>query len=153
MISLKKHKPSDYSRTVNWLRDPLIKSSYGLTREINVYKHVSFLKKSPNASIWGIYYHGLHAGNLTTIVRTKSLHEVQIFLGKRSLWGKRLASKAILLLLAKTSKNVRLYVRCDVSIINFYQRLGFRVSEQLLCAHLHTTADNVILLASGKRNG
>ena len=153
MITLKKHKPSDYSRTVNWLLDPLIKSSYGLTREINIYRHVSFLKKSPNVSIWGIYYHGLHIGNLTTIARTKSLHEVQIFLGKRSLWGKRLASKAILLFLAKTSKNACLYVRCDASKINFYQRLGFKISEQFLCAHLHKTAENVILLAWGKRNG
>jgi hypothetical protein len=153
MISLRKHKPTEYSRTVNWLLDPLIKSSFGLKREINVYKHVHFIKKNPNVIIWGIYYNGLHVGNITTINRTKCLHEVQIFLGKRSLWGKRLASKAILLLLTITSKNSRLYVRCDASKINFYKRLGFKFSEQLLGAHSHDSSNVIILQAWGRRNG
>ena len=153
MISLRNHKPNDYSRTVNWLLDPLIKRSYGLKREINVYKHVYFMKKNPRVFIRGIYYNGLHVGNITTVTRTKCLHEMQIFLGKRNLWGKRLASKAILLLLKTTSKNTRVYVRCDASKVNFYKRLGFRVSEQLLQAHLHDTSNDVILQAWGRRYG
>ena len=152
MISLKQHKKCDYPRTVKWLLDPEVRNSYGLQREINICSHVNFLKKNPNLSILGIYYRDLHVGNITIITRTKYLVELQIFLGNKRLWGKKLASKSIQVLLENTSKKIRLYVRCGEKKIIFYKRLGFIERKQLLCAHLHNNPDTVILQTYGRRN-
>jgi len=153
MISINLHNFRDYQKTVNWFKSEALKEAYGISFQINAIKHQKWLKRQKLVKVFSIFYNRRYVGNITLIVRSKRLIELQIFIGDEKLHKKGIGKLAIRSILLSTPKTVTIYVRCKANLRRFYQRSGFVESASFLKLHRRSSDDYLYLFNKGRRNG
>lgn len=89
--------PEHDRQTVQWLNDPEMRATFGLSRTITIESHRLWLDNSRNVIIWAIVdEHLLHVGNvLLHCVWAHRSAYFQIYLGNREVRGEGIGSQVL----------------------------------------------------------
>ncbi len=126
---------SDHDKqTVDWLNDPHIKDTFGLTYNVDIKSHRQWVDSQDNLMIWAINWSKVHVGNVS--LRINERHKkayFEIYIGSTKSRGKGVGRQALSLILKfafMTLKlnRVYLYTRLDNDIANaLYLNSGFKL--------------------------
>lgn len=123
-----------YIKTIEWLNDPKIYESFGLTKRLTLESHRRWITSLKDASIWAIYDSDLdiHCGNI--LLFCNLVHHsafFQVYLGESKSRGKNLgfASLTAVINHAFQSLNInRIWLQVfpdNIRAITLYEKLGF----------------------------
>jgi RimJ/RimL family protein N-acetyltransferase len=124
---------ADDARTVQWLNDPAIRATFGITSQVTLEGHRAWKAANTQVVAWAIESGGLHCGNLLLDVnrRHRSAY-LQIYIGAAAAQGRGLGQRAMSLALDEAFgpmalHRVWLHTRADnARAIALYRKLGFR---------------------------
>jgi len=133
-VSLIRYDESHDIQTVEWLRDPEVRSGFGFTGDITLDSHRQWINESPNVVIWAIttLVENVHIGNILIHLDVEfTTAYFQMYIGKTYLRGKGFGREALELCLDCAFRDfalsaISLHVFPDNKrAIHLYEQAGF----------------------------
>lgn len=134
-VSLIRYDESHDIQTVEWLRDPEVRSGFGFTGDITLDAHRQWINQSPNVVIWAIstLVENVHIGNILLHIDEEcTTAYFQMYIGKTNLRGKGFGREALELCLDCAFRDfalntITLHVFPDNKrAIHLYDKAGFK---------------------------
>lgn len=130
---LREYGHEHIAKTVEWLNEPLIRKTFGITQKVTIDSHKSWLLSSKHtANLWAIYHDTNYVGNI--IISPNQRHRssyLQIYIGDIQQQSKGVgfdSMKIILKHLFHEKKNHRVWLHClpdNEKALRLYTKLGF----------------------------
>jgi UDP-2,4-diacetamido-2,4,6-trideoxy-beta-L-altropyranose hydrolase len=135
-ISLESYQSAHIEKTVSWLSDKSLQSSFGFSKEISIQSHTLWLQQQENFYLWAIKVSGVHIGNIS--VRLNILNNsayFEIYLGDKQSQGQGTGSTSIELIIkwafiTMNLKSIQLItIKGNKIAENLYKKFGFVLEE------------------------
>jgi len=142
-VCIKPYAHSNAKRTVDWLNDQEIQSTFGFSRQIDTKAHTQWVNSQNNFYIWEIYFNEEHVGNTTIRLLNIKTAYFEIYLGDANIRGKGVGSLAFQLTAAWAFKHLNVEVIELISLKNNtaanklykkhnFKQLGTEQNKQLI---------------------
>lgn len=133
-VSLLPYDQSHVADTVRWLTQQDIKNTFGITRDITVEGHVSWLASQEDYYIWAISHDSEYVGNTSLRINERHREGVfEIYIGNRGQRGSGVGEQVLLAVLKYAFLILKLHRVSLVTLLDnaaaesLYKKVGFTV--------------------------
>lgn len=131
-VELKPYSTEHYQKTVEWLADPHIAKSFGITYPVDIISHTHWISQQHNLMMWAIYFQNNYIGNVS--LRITSRHKkayFEIYIGDEAARGAGVGKNVLSLIMNHAFDSLmlnRLYLYTHASNVaanKLYVSAGF----------------------------